>query len=326
MIMFTIKRVFKDISFVALLIAIFIISFLAFKAGESIKTPPYGYYCESEGEDSDKLCKEFDAAGFVRCKSEKELKEEIAAAHLDCGIVIPEDFEERVKGGDLTEVLKLITSPETLLPELCRTQAVSVVTTIYAPYITYEGIIDAGGEVDEEEVKDTYNEMLGEEALFEFEFASAEGTARIDDSRSRNLFKGSIAILVFIAAWIGCARPAYRHARDMEKRFTFWGAVKRVMLPEILIRALAIAIVAVLTCLATGMTVLCLTTLLYTLIVVVSGIIAVMILPDSWLLIITVFVMILSLGLCPIFTDLAEVVPTLGTIRKGLLPYLMWVL
>ena len=98
----------------------------------------------------------------------------------------------------------------------------------------------------------------------------------------------------------------------------------RVSLPEVFVRLIMIAAAAVIACLLANQTGLIPVSLVYTLIVVGAGIPAVMILPDSWILIITVFVMILSLGLCPVFTDLAEVIPALGAIRKALLPYLMW--
>ena len=101
-------------------------------------------------------------------------------------------------------------------------------------------------------------------------------------------------------------------------------ACLRVSLPEVLVRFVMIAAAAVTACLLANQVSLIPVSLVYTLIVVVTGIPVVMILPDSWILIITVFVMILSLGLCPVFTDLAELIPALGTIRKALLPYLMW--
>lgn len=303
---FTIKRVFKDAAFIAMLAGILIISFLAFKAGENVKTPPYGFVCGDEN-----MTKDFIAAGFVECADEEELKREIAAAHLDCGVVADVDGA------------KLITSPETLLPELCRTQTVSVITAAYAPKVTYEALEPL---VTYEEVKNTYDAMLAEEPLFSFEITTGAGKLVINDTRSRNLFKGALAIMVFIAAWLGCCRPAYRHACDMEKRFTRKRAIARVMLPEVIIRAAAIAMIAAVTCLIAGQNALLLASLKYTGIIVASGIIAVFILPDSWLLVLTVFITILSLGLCPMFTDLAEVIPALGAIRKGLLPYLMWVL
>ena len=318
---FTFKRILKDTGFLLLLAGIVIISLLAFKAGESVKTPPYGYACEASGEDADRLCSEFDSAGFVRCSSPEELYEEIGAAHLDCGIIVGADFSERIKTGELEGALTLVTSPETLLPELCRIEAVSVITAIYAPYVTTEAL---EGAVDYRVVKETYDNMLSEGALFNFEIENASGTEIINDTRSRNLFKGALAIMVFIAAWIGCCRPAYRHACDMRSRMGMVRSCLRVSLPEVFVRLVMIAAAAVIACLLANQTGLIPVSLVYTLIVVGAGIPVVMILPDSWILIITVFVMILSLGLCPVFTDLAEVIPALGAIRKALLPYLMW--
>ncbi len=318
---FAFKRILRDTPFIILLAAILVISVLAYKAGESIKTPPYGYTCEASGEDAERLCEEFDAAGFVRCESLEELRNEIGATHLDCGIIIDESFTERVKSGELEGALTLVTSPETLLPEMCRLQTVSVITAIYAPHVTYDSM---NGHADYDTVRKTYDEMLSEGALFTFDLADSDGIMTVDHTRSINLFKGSLAILIFISAWIGCCRPAYIHACDMKKRLTFRGACVRVMLPEILIRVLMIMAIAALTCILAGQSVLIPVTLIYAIIAAVTGIIAVMILPDSWLIIVTVFVMILSLGLCPIFTDLAELIPVLGSIRKVLIPYLMW--
>lgn len=318
---FTFKRVLKDTGFLLLLAGIIIISFLAFKAGESVKTPPYGYVCEASGEDADRLCAEFDSAGFIRCDSTDELYKEIGSAHLDCGIIVRPNFTDRVRTGELEGALTIVTSPETLLPELCRIEAVSVVTAIYAPYVTTEAF---EGAVDYRTVKKTYDGMLSEGTLFSFEIENASGTKVINDTRSRNLFKGALAIMVFIAAWIGCCRPAYRHACDLKSRMGFPGSCVHIMLPEIIVRLIMIAAAAFLACLLAGQNSLIPVSLVYTLIVVIAGIPLIMILPDSWILIITVFVMILSLGLCPIFTDLAEIIPALGTIRKALLPYLMW--
>jgi len=329
---FTIKRVSKDMSFIAMLAAILIISFLAFRAGENITTPPYGYVCNSEGEDADYLRDQFDEAGFIRCESEDELKAEMGAAHLDCGVLVNEDFNSRLTTGAMEGVLTIVTGPETLLPELCRVQAVSVVTAIYAPYVTYDALKD---HVDMKTVSDTYYEMLGEDRLFGFEIQTAKGKAVIDDSRSINLFKGSLAILIFIACFLGCCRPAYRHALDIQKRLNFGGACGRVMIPEIIVRTVGIMIVSLVATLAVGKFMeptggyagaMWAAVLLYTLIATLVGTVAVLILADSWILVITVFVTILSLGLCPMFTDLATYIPVLGMIRKGLIPYLMWIL
>ena len=318
---FALKRILKDTPFIILLAAMMIISVLAYKAGESIKTPPYGYACQASGEDADRLCREFDAAGFVRCESDEELKKEIGAAHLDCGIIIDESFNDRVANRDMEGALTLVTSPETLLPELCRLQAVSVVTAIYAPHVTYDSM---KGNADYEIIKGTYDDMLSEGALFTFDLADSDGTVTVDHTRSINLFKGSLAILIFISTWIGCCRPAYIHACDMKKRLTFKGACLHVMIPEMLIRVMMIMAVAAVTCVLAGQTGSIPVTLVYSIITAATGMIAVMILPDSWLIIVTVFVMILSLGLCPIFTDLAELIPVLGNIRKALIPFLMW--
>ncbi|GEM_PF-5082619 len=329
---FTIKRVFKDASFIAMLAAIIVISFLAYKAGENIKTPPYGFTCLASGPDAQRICDEFEAAGFVSCESEDKLKEEIAAAHLDCGIIVNEKIdrlmdvahsEENIDDIDMEGSLTIVTSPETLLPELCRVQAVSVLTAVYAPYVTYDALRDV---VDYDTVKSAYDGMLDEGALFGFRIESAAGTFVINEARSRNLFKGALAILVFIAAWLGCCRPAYRHARDIEKRMSFGRAVPRVMLPEILVRGVMILAATVLTCIAAGQSDLITVSMAYTGITVASGILAVIVLPDAWLLVVTVFVMILSLGLCPMFTDLADLIPALATIRRFLIPYLMWLL
>jgi len=329
---FTIRRVGRDMSFIAMLAAILVISFLAFKAGENIKTPPYGYVCNSESEDGEYLRAQFDDAGFIRCDSEAELKAEMGAAHLDCGVLVNDNFDARLTAGDMEGVLTIVTGPETLLPELCRVQAVSVVTAIYAPYVTYDALKE---HVDMKTVKDTYYEMLGEDRLFGFDIESAKGMAVIDDSRSINLFKGSLAILVFIACFLGCCRPAYRHAIDIQKRLSFGGACGRVMIPEIIVRTLWIILVSLIAALAVGkfmeptgghIGTMWSAIIVYTLAATFVGTIAVLVLADSWLLVITVFVTILSLGLCPMVTDLAAYIPELGVIRQGLIPYLMWVL
>ena len=319
------KRSIRDLPFVILLCAIIIIPLLGYKAGENIKTPPFGFVCESQSDDGIRLCSELANAGFVRCETEETLINEIMAGRIDCGIVIDENIADRLAAYDTDGLIKLITSPETLMPELCRAEAVSALSLVYSPYITYDSL---DGVVDINTVKDTYYTMVDTGALFGFDIETSEGTAPEDSTRSKNLFLGCFAIIVFITSFIAVARPVKKSYDGMKKRLGKWSAFARVLLPEFLIRTVMMLIAAFFSCLLIkgATTEILPAAVIYTILVNVAGLFVSMILPETPVIIITVFVSILSLGLCPVFTDLSQLLPIIGKIRYVLLPYYMWIL
>ena len=317
---FSFKRVVKDFAYLILLAFTIFAPILAFKAGESIKVPPFGYVMN---DNATRLSSELDDAGWVRCETEDELKEEIMDHHLDCGIVFADDISSRIETGELDESVKLITSPETLMSELCRISAVSCVSMVYSPYVTYNSL---RGEVDLETVKDTYYSMVDSGKLFGFDIESASGSQRINDARSRNLFKGTLAIFIFIACFIAIARPVWRHYNDMLERLGKLRAITRVLIPEYVVRFIMLIAASTITCLIMGQFDVIIPAILLTLICGAAGLAAIIILPESAVIVITVFVTILSLGLTPIFTDLSEVLPVARILRLILLPYLIWIL
>lgn len=320
---FTIKRILKDIPFLVLLACVIIVPIIAFKTGENIKTPPFGYVCDDSSDDAARLCKELDNAGFVRCSDADELEAEISAAHLDCGVIFNGDISKRMESGDFNESVLLITSAETVMPELCRISTVSALSMVYSPYVTYEALQKA---VSIDRTKQVYYDMVDSGQLFTFEIKSASGLARLDNARSRNLFKGALSILIFITLMIGICRPSWRHKKDMQTRFGHTKAFFRVCIPEFLIRTALLIIISVITCLIMGQTDLIRAAAIYTISAGVAGLILTVLLSDAAILVLTVFITILSLGLCPMFTDLAELIPAVTIIRKFLIPYMLWIL
>lgn len=317
---FNFKRIIKDIPYLILLAFVLIAPMLAFKAGESIKTPPFGYVMD---QNADRLADELDSAGFIRCESEEALREEIMAHHLDCGIIFADDIASRIETGSLAGSVKLITSPETLMSELCRISAVSCISMVYSPYVTHNAL---NGEADLNAVKDVYYTMVDSGKLFSFDIESASGSQSINDARSRNLFKGTLAIVIFIAGFIAVARPVWRHYNDMLERLGKSRAICNVLIPEFVIRVLMLIMMAVITCLIMKQFDVIIPSVLYSLICAGAGLLAIIILPEAAVIVITVFVTILSLGLTPIFTDLSEILPIVGILRCMLLPYLIWIL
>ena len=321
--MFTIKRILKDIPFLALLACVIIVPIIAYKTGENIKTPPFGYVCEDSSEDAVRLCKELDSAGFVRCRDAEELESEISSAHLDCGVIFDGNISDRMMSGDFNESVLLVTSAETVMPELCRISTVSALSMVYSPYVTYESLRNSVG-IDR--TKQVYYDMVDSGQLFSFELKSADGLSRLDNARSKNLFRGALSILIFITVMIGICRPSWRHKKDMQTRFGHMTAFFRVCVPEFLLRTAFLIIIAVITCLVMGQAGMIKAVAIYSAASGIIGLILTVLLSDAAILVLTVFITILSLGLCPMFTDLAELIPAVTIIRKFLIPYMMWIL
>ena len=320
-----IKRTMRDLPFIILLCAMILIPLLGYTAGENIQTPPFGFVCEDESFDGVRLCSELANAGFIRCEDETELVKEIMAGHLDCGISVADDVADRLAANDTDGLIKLITSPETLMPELCRVEAVSALSIVYSPYITFESL---DGTVDINIVKSTYYTMVDNGALFRFDIETAEGIAPEENTRSKNLFKGCLAIIIFITSFIAVARPVKKSYDGMKKRLGKTSAFFRVLFPEFFMRTGFMLIAIMLCCIIVkgGPAEYLASAVIYTLLVNAAGLLITMILPETYVIIITVFVSILSLGLCPVFTDLSQLLPIIGKVRYVLLPYYMWIL
>lgn len=317
------KRILHDAAFLVLLGCIILVPFLGFAAGKNIHTPPYGFVCESESDDGARLCAELTNAGFIRCADEAELKDEIREAHLDCGVLIADDISNRLAENRTDESMVLVTSPETLMAELCRIEAVSALSVVYSPHVTYESL---GGSIGLERVKQVYYEMIGKGSLFAFDIETVDGEEFADLTRSINLFTGCLSILLMITVFIAVCRPVKRHYEEMRARLGKLPSFGAVLLPEFLLRTAFLMAAALLAAVVTGQTAMFSSIAIYTGIVSVIGLLLTMLLPETYIIIITVFASLLSLGLCPIFTDLSLVLPVVSTARYLLLPYYLWIL
>lgn len=330
---FHVKRVLRDGSFLLILLLLLLIPFFAEKAGHDVKTPPYGFFCGFEGEDASLLEQELIRSGFTAYSSEAELRAAVRDRTADCGIVFPDNFDILLRTGRTDGAVSLILSPESLFPELARIQTVSVITYLYAPYVSAEEIRSAAGEIcpsaavpEPESIRNAYYEMTGAGSVFRLEILSADGFYQAEQIRSHNLFKGTAGILILLSLWIGCCRPCAFHARLMAGRLGRKKAFLHILLPETAVRFLMILMTAAACCMVSEETSMILPVILYSLITVMSGTVLAAFLPDAVLLVLTVFLMILTLGICPVFADLAPSIPAISTLRYGLLPYLLWIL
>ena len=319
--MIAVKRIFRDLPFMLLLGFIIIIPFLGYKAGENIHTPPFGFVCESDTDDGVRLVNEFESAGFIRCADEAELKNEIGEAHLDCGVIVDKKLSDKLHSGQTDGTVKLITSPETLMAELCRAEAVSALSIVYSPYVTADSL---EGTADLKDVKDIYYSMIDKGKLFAFSIENVDGKKFTDISRSVGLFTGCLSILMFITAFIAVCRPVLKHWRSMSKRLGKPSSFGLVLIPEFILRMLLMTIAGILAVVIAGQTNMLLPVVYYSLLVNISGLLLSILLPESYIIVITVFVSILSLGICPVFTDLTSLIPFTKGLRYILLPYYLW--
>lgn len=324
-----IKRGFKKISFIFILITLPILCYFLSSTIKNEKTSiKVGIYSECNDELADKiidnLINEYESVSFIECSSVAQLKAKVTSGSFECGYVLPEDFTEKLAYNDLNNIVELYTSPGTFLSSLSNEYIFSEIFKEYvinelAEYISAQDIFTITDATHLNQILRTmYEEYLESGETFSFRYINADNQI-IDNTELLSSYfllsiKGIIALVIMFVAFIGTFN-LYKDARSGVFR-SFGGLTSLLCKMSEIFSLTFIACISgllsiVLSGQSDGIITEVLRLLLYASVCTIYCFIMHKIVPSNYAFAALIPVFVLgSILFCPIFFDITEMIPT----------------
>lgn len=323
MLFFTLKRILLRPTFLILLVVCAAAIALSATKTAVGSVPPAGVVDLADSVQSRRMVAYLEEQGFICGTDAEAMREQVRQGELDCAVILPADFSQRLEQGKLEECIRFISAPASYSPDLYKNHVAAAVFREYAPYLTAQ--MFEGTPVTQEEVLAQYEGMFADGYAFSFEMLTADGGAVPEDTRARSLTMGAAALLLFALILTAGADLMSASFRDALGRLGWSKTLAAVVLPGVLLRALCALLAGAVGLLLAGMPELLPALIGYTLLLTAVSLLLAAVLPDvKYLYILLPLLLIFSLALCPVFTDVTLVVPALARVRLCLPPYWLW--
>jgi hypothetical protein len=300
----------------------------AFAVGREASRLPAGCTVTGEADEEAAMMRALlEEDGFLPFGSEEELRSALAAGVIEAGAVIPGDLGKRLKTGEREEAVTFIEAGGSLFGMLWRSHAAAALMEEAAPYIALEALDGSG--VTQEELKTAYRAMLAEGSRFRFLTETAEGKPIPEDTgRSRRYMLAAASLFLFAGLFFGAVRPLGEETARMKSRIGVRKAFLAVFVPGVWLRAMLLWLAAASGFLLAGQGMK---------LPLLTGVYLLMILPVQFLIVrilpgrnasstAVTLILLASLALCPVFADLAGLVPLISRIRLFCPPYWLYLL
>ncbi len=322
---FSFKRLLAAPRFALFLLLVLLMPCLAQRAAADVAAPAPVFAADGkEDADASRIASYLEEAGFVRLPDEAAVRSAVASGRADAGVIIPGEASQALTTGQLSGLLRFIKSPNSLLPDLWQEHAAAALFTVYAPYIMADALDGSG--ISEEESSAEYYKSLEAEKLFRFEILTEKGRLNAANDRQSRFFLGMLSLLLFTAVYYGAAEPLITEARALSARIGRKRAVQSLLLPGALIRGGLLYLSAAGAALLCGWPSLLLPLLCYIPLLFVFGLLLELLPGRSWQGLFCLLLLLASLALCPIYTDLSLIVPVLAKVRLFLPTYWLWMI
>lgn len=288
-------------------------------------SPPAGLYMPENDPVSQRIAAHLTANGFIRYEKPDALAELVRTGELDCAAVFPKGLAQRITHGELKRCVIFYQAPASYTPELYQSHVAAALFREYVPYISSEAFADTP--VPQEDVVAAYEAMFREGYAFSLEVQLAEEGRIPADWKARSLAMGAAAILQCVVLLALCGGTMEKAFRPLAGRLGLGRCVTAVVLPEVLVNALwAAAFTGLGLCLA-GFPELLLPAVIHS--VALSGIgllLATALSGSKGLLLLLPILVVASAALCPVYTDLALLLPAVEPVRYLLPAYWLWLI
>lgn len=332
----SVKHALRSVYFPVLLIVLALSLIASVPLGNSEELPTAGV-CDLDGSvTSGRICAYLLDNHFVVCNDESDLRDLVASGKLNCGIVIPPDFESTLLTGDISGAVRFISSPASFLLPLYKNHAAAALFTEHAAVISANAL--NGTDIPREELIQTYREMMDEGLLFSFDIEYAASDADTSDltssTRARSYALSVASLIVFVMVTYSVCDLLAGDMQVLPCRIGVRRTVFHAILPHMAVRVAGIlfatstaAAVSFLWHGDTTVAELILPISLYTLSVSAAALLIAAIAADSSAVrVCTFFVVIASFALCPIYLDTALLSPVIHYIRPLCPTYWLWIL
>ena len=323
--LFAVKRLFVSFRFPLFLLLLLILPLLAQRAAGEVAVPAPVYAIEGQADaDAARMAACLEEAGFAQADSAGEARDAVARGRADAAVIIPGNISSNLANKDFKAALIFVKSPNSLQADLWQEHAAAALFTVYAPYIMADALDGSG--LSEEEIFAAYYDRIESGALFRFELESAKGYLTPLSERQDRFFLGAMSLLLFAACLYGAAEPLADETKTLSARIGKRRALLSFFLPGAVIRYGLFYLAAACASLLCGRAAMLLPLLFYVLLLAIYGSLLKLIPGKNWQGIFCLFLLLLSLALCPIYTDLSLVVPAVAIARCFLPPWWLWIL
>ncbi len=190
-----------------------------------------GIYCP-DSEIANSVAEKLEEYDFARYASESELALALEKREISAGIVLPDDFDSRIKNVNLENCARFLHAPEALLPEIFKLAGTAEIFAAAAPYIASASFTQ--GDITDKTLEN-YNGYLSGEPFFTLETVSVYSGEPIKSTFALSLAMAVIAVTVFAGALLLACRFYEKSYADLCERVGGKKAFSSVFLPEMLV-------------------------------------------------------------------------------------------
>jgi len=324
------KRCFHSISFPLMILMMILVLPLTAGLGQVSEQLPAGVVDLDGSVLSKRIVAELAKNGFVCYEGEAVLTEAVGTGEADCGIILPEGLSSMMEQGILGKNIRVICSAQSMAKDMYLGQVSATLFAELAPYITAKELEPF--DIPTEAVLEEYHAMLADGYAFSFELLTETGLPAPENVHAESLMLGVTAVLLYIAISMTVAELVHKDVKSVALRIGRKQAVCRVLIPGVTLRLCLLWLAT-----AAGLllsepvtdgfqeTTLILPALAYSLLITGFSLILALCCPDSRVLYLLLFVVLIaSVVICPIYIDIAVVSPVIEKIRNLIPVYWLW--
>lgn len=325
---FSLKRTLRSVFFVCALAVLAAAVCAAAALGENVAEPHCLVLDEDNTETSRRIYESLIEDGLTPAESREEIYQAVRGGRSDCGVVLLSGVESYAKSRNMNGSALMISSPTSVFADFFAGIVSAELFMQVSPYL-------AAGVLDEIGVKDSYDDIaryyedyLASGYRFEFKVETLEGAIEQEADYTAPFIKCAAAILLFAALFFGvcdCVRSdmdTFVPAIGVKK--TFGHIAVPAVLSQMLCSAAAVGVglaLAVIFFKAKSAAAIAGSCAIYILLLTAAALLFAAIMPRGrsvktflpfWLL--------ASLALCPVYLDIADVVPAAAYARTVLPP------
>ncbi len=328
----SLKRAVRTVYFPVMLVIFAAAIYFAPAIGEEEGLPPAGLCCFDGSEISVRITEYLCENGYEMCENEEILREKVSSGEYSCGAVIPDGLGELVAKGRPDGAVKFIVTPISYAPELYKNHIAAAVYRECAPYITAEALADTV--ITFEDVYEEYSEMTEAGAYFTFNEQLSDADVSYEKEREKTYTLAAISLLVFALMMYSASDTLRGDIMPLSHRIGSGKAVLFSVLPDISVRIAGIVSAYAIAAFMRGkiaeddvLTELFSAVALYTVLVSAFAVFAVTLFAGvTRTSAFTFYMLVISLLLCPIYLDVALVLPVISPLRVLVPPYWLWML
>ncbi len=319
----SLRRCFRGVYYPILLVILCAVLVLVPRLTAEGDALPVGL-CDLDGSSTtERIAAALSEYGFVSVPDEETLRLGVAVGELNCGAVLPRGFEEMVRRNDVDGAVLFVTSPTSYAPETARNHLTAAIFAELAPVVSSMAMADSSVTADAVIAK--YREIADGGARFTFRVETASGEPLREETDGLSYTVGAASLFIFAMVMHSVCHVMERDMKPLGGRIGRTRAFLCAVLPDLGVRFAGILLAVLVSALLTGDGTLLLPSVLYTLLTGAWGLLAAGVLRDCGRMrIVTLFMLLAAVVLCPIPVDVSLFFPWVGVLRILCPPCWLW--